>query len=141
MILHHFLSSPEHIMSYYFSTQTDLNFEDAITKTTEALKKEGFGVLTEIDVKATLKSKIDVDFPKYIILGACNPQFAHKALLSEEHIGAMLPCNVVVRENKAGQTEVFAVDPIASMSAVDNADLAPIAQEVQQKLKAVIDNI
>ena len=128
-------------MSYFFSTQTDLNFEDAITKTTEALKNEGFGVLTEIDVKATLKSKIDVDFPKYIILGACNPQFAHKALLSEEHIGAMLPCNVVVRENKAGQTEVFAVDPIASMSAVDNADLAPIAQEVQQKLKAVIDNI
>jgi len=141
MILHDFLSSPEHIMSYYFSTQTDLNFEDAITKTTEALKKEGFGVLTEIDVKATLKNKIDVDFPKYKILGACNPQFAHKALLSEEHIGAMLPCNVVVRENKAGQTEVFAVDPVASMSAVDNADLAPIAQEVQQKLKAVIDNI
>ena len=128
-------------MSYYFSTQTDLNFEDAITKTTEALKKEGFGVLTEIDVKATLKNKIDVDFPKYKILGACNPQFAHKALLSEEHIGTMLPCNVVVRENKAGQTEVFAVDPVASMSAVDNADLAPIAQEVQQKLKAVIDNI
>lgn len=128
-------------MSYYFSTQTDLNFEDAITRTTEALKKEGFGVLTEIDVKATLKNKIDVDFPKYKILGACNPQFAHKALLSEEHIGAMLPCNVVVRENKAGQTEVFAVDPVASMSAVDNADLAPIAQEVQQKLKAVIDNI
>ena len=88
-------------MSYYFSTQTDLNFEDAITRTTEALKKEGFGVLTEIDVKATLKNKIDVDFPKYKILGACNPQFAHKALLSEEHIGAMLPCNVVVRENKA----------------------------------------
>jgi len=128
-------------MSYYFSTQTDLNFEDAITKTTEALKKEGFGVLTEIDVKATLKNKIDVDFPKYKILGACNPQFAHKALLSEEHIGAMLPCNVVVRENKAGQTEVFAVDPVASMSAVDNADLAPVAQQVQQKLKAVIDNI
>ena len=128
-------------MSYYFSTQTDLNFEDAITKTTEALKKEGFGVLTEIDVKATLKSKIDVDFPKYTILGACNPQFAHKALLSEAHIGAMLPCNVVVRENNAGQTEVFAVDPIASMSAVENADLEPIAQQVQQKLKAVIDNI
>ncbi len=141
MILDDFLSSPEHIMSYYYSTQTDLNFEDAITKTTEALKKEGFGVLTEIDVKATLKNKIDVDFPKYKILGACNPQFAHKALLSEEHIGAMLPCNVVVRENKAGQTEVFAVDPVASMSAVDNADLAPVAQEVQQKLKAVIDNI
>lgn len=128
-------------MSYYFSTVTDLNYEDAIVKTTEELKKAGFGVLTEIDVKATLKKKIDADFPKYIILGACNPQFAHKALLSEEHIGAMLPCNVVVRENKAGQTEVFAVDPVASMSAVDNADLAPVAQEVQQKLKAVIDNI
>ncbi len=128
-------------MTYYFSTLTDLNYEDAIVKTTEELKKAGFGVLTEIDVKATLKKKIDADFPKYIILGACNPQFAHKALLSEEHIGAMLPCNVVVRENKAGQTEVFAVDPIASMSAVDNADLAPVAQEVQQKLKAVIDNI
>jgi len=128
-------------MSYYFSTLTDLNYEDAIVKTTEELKKAGFGVLTEIDVKATLKKKIDADFPKYIILGACNPQFAHKALLSEEHIGAMLPCNVVVRENKAGQTEVFAVDPVASMSAVDNADLAPVAKEVQQKLKAVIDNI
>ena len=128
-------------MSYYFSTLTDLNYEDAIVKTTEELAKEGFGILTKIDVKATLKNKIDVDFPKYKILGACNPQFAHKALLSEEHIGAMLPCNVVVRENKAGQTEVFAVDPVASMRAVDNADLAPVAQEVQQKLKAVIDNI
>jgi uncharacterized protein (DUF302 family) len=128
-------------MTYYFSTLTDLNYEDAIIKTTEELKKAGFGVLTEIDVKATLKNKIDVDFPRYIILGACNPQFAHKALLSEEHIGAMLPCNVVVRENNAGQTEVFAVDPIASMSAVENAELAPVAQEVQQKLKAVINNI
>lgn len=128
-------------MSYYFSTVTDLNYEDAIVKTTEELRKEGFGVLSEIDVKATLKKKIDVDFPRYIILGACNPQFAHKALLSEEHIGTMLPCNVVVRENKAGQTEVFAVDPIASMTAVGNADLAPIAQEVQQKLKAVIEKI
>jgi uncharacterized protein (DUF302 family) len=128
-------------MSYYFSTRTDLNYEDAIAKTIEELKKEGFGVLTEIDVKATLKSKIDVEFPKYIILGACNPQFAYKALLSEEHIGAMLPCNVVVRENKAGQIEVFAVDPVASMTAVENADLAPIAQEVRQKLKVVIESI
>ena len=82
-----------------------------------------------------------MDFPRYIILGVCNPQFAHKALLSEEHIGTMLPCNVVVRENKEGQTEVFAVDPIASMNAVENADLAPMAQEVQQKLKAVIASI
>ena len=128
-------------MSYYFSTVTDLSYEDAIEKTTEELKKEGFGVLTQIDVKTTLKQKIDVDFPRYIILGACNPRFAHKALQSEAHIGAMLPCNVVVRENEAGQTEVFAVDPIASMNAVENADLGSIAQEVQQKLKAVIENI
>ena len=128
-------------MSYFFSTTTDLDFDQAITRTTEELKKEGFGVLSQIDVKATLKQKIDVDFPRYMILGACNPRFAHQALLSEEHIGSMLPCNVVVRETEAGKTEVFAVDPVASMSAVDNAELAPTALEVQQKLKAVINNI
>ncbi len=128
-------------MSYFFATVTDLSYEDAIDKTKEELKKEGFGVLTEIDVKATLKQKIGADFPRYIILGACNPQFAHRALLSEEHIGAMLPCNVVVRENSEGRTEVFAVDPIASMRAVENAELGSIAQDVQQKLKAVIENI
>lgn len=128
-------------MSYYFSKITDLSYEDAITRTTAALKEEGFGVLTEIDVKATLKAKIDVDFPRYVILGACNPQFAHKALQSEPHIGAMLPCNVVVRENEAGQTEIFAVDPIASMRAVENAELGAVAEEVQQKLKAVIESI
>ena len=128
-------------MSYYFSTSTDLSVEDAITKTTEELRKEGFGVLSEIDVKTTLKNKIDVDIPKYVILGACNPKFAHLALSTEEHIGTMLPCNVVVRENEQGQTEVFAVDPIASMNAVDNPKLAAIADEVQQKLKAVIANI
>lgn len=128
-------------MSYYFSTVTDLSYEDAIARATEELKKEGFGVLTQIDVKTTLKNKIDVDFPKYMILGACNPQFAHQALLSEAHIGTMLPCNVVVAENEEGKTEIFAVDPIASMSAVDNTELAPIAQQVQQKLKTVIENI
>ena len=128
-------------MSYYFSTVTDLSYEDAIARATEELKKEGFGVLTQIDVKTTLKNKIDVDFPKYMILGACNPQFAHQALLSEAHIGTMLPCNVVVAENEEGKTEIFAVDPIASMSAVDNAELAPIAQQVQQKLKTFIENI
>lgn len=128
-------------MSYYFSTSTDLSVEDAIVKTTEQLSKEGFGVLSEIDVKTTLKNKIDVDIPKYVILGACNPKFAHRALSTEEHIGTMLPCNVVVRENELGQTEVFAVDPIASMSAVDNPELAAIADEVQQKLKAVIASI
>ncbi|MBT8126445.1 MAG: DUF302 domain-containing protein [Gammaproteobacteria bacterium] len=128
-------------MSYYFSTSTDLSFEDAITKTTEELSKQGFGVLSEIDVKTTLKKKIDVDIPKYVILGACNPKFAHRALLTEEHIGTMLPCNVVVRENEHGQTEVFAVDPISSMNAVDNPELGAIAHEVQQKLKTVIANI
>ena len=128
-------------MSYYFSKITELGYDDAIARTKEELKKEGFGVLTEIDVKSTLKQKIDVDFPRYIILGACNPQFAHKALISEQHIGAMLPCNVVVRENGEGRTEVFAVDPIASMSAVENADLGSIAREVRQKLENVIDNI
>jgi len=128
-------------MSYYFSTVTDLGYEDAIARTTEELKKEGFGVLTDIDVKTTLKQKIDVDFPRYIILGACNPPFAHQALLAEEHIGAMLPCNVVVRETADGKTEVFAVDPLASMRAVENAELGSIANEVQEKLKTVIGRI
>ena len=128
-------------MSYYFSTVTDLGYEDAIARTTEELKKEGFGVLTDIDVKTTLKQKIDVDFPRYIILGACNPHFAHQALLAEEHIGAMLPCNVVVRETADGKTEVFAVDPLASMRAVENAELGSIANEVQEKLKTVIGRI
>ena len=128
-------------MSYYFSKITDLSYDEAIAKTTAALKDEGFGVLTEIDVKATLKAKIDVDFPRYVILGACNPQFAHKALQSEPHIGTMLPCNVVVRENETGKTEVFAVDPIASMRAVENTELGAVAEEVRQKLKAVIESI
>lgn len=128
-------------MSYYISTVTDLGYDDAVARATEALKQEGFGVLSQIDVKDTLKQKIDVDIPPYIILGACNPQFAHKALQSEAHIGSMLPCNVVVRENEEGKIEVFAVDPAASMSAVENADLADIARQVQQKLKAVIDSL
>jgi len=128
-------------MSYYISTVTDLGYDDAVAKATEALKQEGFGVLSQIDVKETLKQKIDVDVPPYIILGACNPQFAHKALQSEAHIGSMLPCNVVVRENEEGKIEIFAVDPAASMSAVENADLADIARQVQQKLKAVIDSL
>ncbi len=128
-------------MSYYFSTTTDLSVEDAITKATDELSKEGFGVLSEIDVKTTLKNKINVDMPKYVILGACNPSFAHRALLTEEHIASMLPCNVVVRENEQGQTEVFAVDPVSSMTAIDNPELAAIAFEVQQRLKTVIANI
>ncbi len=126
-------------MSYYFNTTlSDISFEDALEKVTGELKKEGFGVLTEIDVKETLKKKIDVDFKKYKILGACNPGFAHKALKSEDKIGVLLPCNVVVEENDNGEIEVSAVDPIASMQAAKNEDLEGIATEVQSKLKKVI---
>jgi uncharacterized protein (DUF302 family) len=127
------------IMSYHFSTKlTDVSFEDAITRVTEELKKEGFGVLTEIDVKATLKTKIDVDFRKYIILGACNPGLAHKALRTEDKIGVFLPCNVVVQEYENGEIGISAVDPVASMISVGNKDLECIAEEVQKKIKQVI---
>ena len=122
-------------MNYYFNALLDMPFEDAIEMVTAELKKEGFGVLTEIDVKSTLKKKLDVDFKKYRILGACNPHFAHKALQSEDKIGVFLPCNVIVEEHENGQVEVSAVDPIASMSSVKNDDLGEIAIEVQTKLK------
>ncbi len=129
-------------MSYYFSkTLENISFEDAIQKTTEALKEEGFGILTEIDVKATLKKKLDVDFRNYIILGACNPPLAHQALQAEEHIGLMLPCNVIVQERNDGTIEVAAVDPVASMQAVNNTNLLNIAETVQQKLKKVINSL
>jgi uncharacterized protein (DUF302 family) len=125
-------------MSYYFSKRIDTTFDDAIERVTEELKKEGFGILTEIDVKETLKQKLDVDFYRYKILGACNPPFAYKALLSESKVGTMLPCNVIVREMEKGGIEVAAIDPIASMQAVDNKALGDIAHEVQAKLKKVI---
>jgi len=129
-------------MSYYFNkTISGKSFEEAIEQVTEELKKEGFGVLTEIDVQATLKKKIDVDFKKYKILGACNPHYAHKALLNEDKIGVFLPCNIVVEEHDNGDVEVSAVDPIASMIAVKNDALGGIAQEIQQKLKSVINNL
>jgi len=129
-------------MKYYFNkTLANKSFDEAIELVTAELKKEGFGVLTEIDVQATLKKKIDVDFKKYKILGACNPHFAHKALTSEDKIGVFLPCNVIVEEHENGDVEVSAVDPIASMGAVENDALGGIAQEVQQKLKLVIDNL
>lgn len=129
-------------MSYYFDkTISGKSFNEVIELVTVELKKEGFGVLTTIDVKQTLKNKIDVDFKNYTILGACNPHFAHKALSSEDKIGVFLPCNVVVQELENGRIEVFAVDPIASMSPVENESLGPIALEVQQKLKNVIDNL
>ncbi|HHG89687.1 MAG TPA: DUF302 domain-containing protein [Devosia sp.] len=128
-------------MSYCFSKVLDSEMEPAINKVTQALKAKGFGVLTEIDVKATLKKKIDVDFRPYHILGACNPSFAHKALLAEDKIGTMLPCNVIVQEAGPGKVEVSAVDPMASMSAIDNPALGEIAGEVQAMLKAVVDEL
>lgn len=129
-------------MSYYFNkTLKGKSFEEAIDLVTDELKKEGFGVLTEIDVKATLKKKLDVDFKKYVILGACNPQFAHQALLNEDKIGVFLPCNVIVEEHENGEIEVSSVDPVASMLSVSNVKLAEISAEVQSKLKRVIDNL
>ena len=128
-------------MKYYFEKTVDYSFEEAVEKVTEELKKEGFGVLTEIDVQATLKKKLDVDFNKYQILGACNPPFAHKALRAENKIGAMLPCNVIVQELDDGKTEVAAVDPMASMLAVENDKLGEIANEIRAKLEKVIENV
>ncbi|HKL18666.1 MAG TPA: DUF302 domain-containing protein [Halalkalibaculum sp.] len=128
-------------MSYYISKKVDYNFEQAIEKATERLKEEGFGVLTEIDVKDTLKKKLDVDFKKYRILGACNPGFAHQALQHEDKIGTMLPCNVIVEEHDDGGVEISAVDPMASMQAVENAELAAIAGEVKSRLEKVIEAV
>lgn len=128
-------------MSYYISTIFNGTFDEAIEKATTELKKEGFGVLTEIDVKETLKKKLDVDFKKYRILGACNPGFAHQALLKEDKIGTMLPCNVIVEEHENGDVEVSAVDPMASMQAVENDELIEIATQVRDRLGKVIKNI
>ena len=128
-------------MSYYFSKLVDYTFDDALTKVEEELKKEGFGILTEIDVKSTLKKKLDVDFRKYKILGACNPPFAHKALTAEDKIGVLLPCNVIVQETTDGKIEVAFMNPMEAMSAVKNNDLGKIAEEVTNKLKKVSENI
>lgn len=128
-------------MKYYFSKTIALSFDEAIDKVTEELKKEGFGILTDIDVKQTLKKKLDVDFPKYRILGACNPPFAYKALQAEDKIGTMLPCNVIVQEIDEGQVEVAAIDPAASMQAVENRSLKEIAKQIQGKLKRVIEKL
>lgn len=129
-------------MKYYFNaTVKGKSFEEAIELVKAELKKEGFGVLNEIDIQSTLKNKIDVDFKKYKILGACNPHFAHKALMSEDKIGVFLPCNIVVEEHENGEVEVAAVDPIASMSSVGNEKLGVLAGEVQAKLKRVIQGL
>ena len=127
--------------AYGFSKGVNLGYDEAIEKVTDELKKEGFGVLTEIDVKATLKKKLDVDFKPYKILGACNPPFAYKVLQSEEQIGLMLPCNVIVYVNDGGETVVAAIDPIASMQAVKNVSLDEVAETIQSKLKKVISNL
>jgi uncharacterized protein (DUF302 family) len=126
-------------MEYYFSKTITETFDNTILKVTEALKAEGFGILTEIDVKATLKKKLDVDFYNFKILGACNPPFAYKALLAEDKIGTMLPCNVIVQEKVGGQVEVSAVDPAASMLSIENKDLQDIANEIRTRLKKVIE--
>ena len=128
-------------MSYYFSKKVEGTFDEVYDRTLASLKKEGFGVLTEIDVRATLKKKMDVDVRKYKILGACNPPFAYKALQAEDKIGTMLPCNVIIQEVGEGKIEVAAIDPIASMQAVKNESLMPVALQVQEKMKSVVENV
>ena len=129
-------------MDYYYSkTINQLTFEQAIDRITEELKKEGFGILTEIDIQSTLKDKLGVDFYSYKILGACNPQYAYKALQAENNIGAMLPCNVIVQEKQKGTVDISAVDPIASMQAVENPSLEDIAKEIRDKLIRAVDSV
>ena len=128
-------------MNYYNKKLENITFDTAIERVTEELKNEVFGVLTEIDVQATLKKKLDVDFTRYMILGACNPPFAYKALLEEDKVGTMLPCNVIVQQISERQIEVAAVNPLASMQAINNKNLEEIAQEIQAKLEKVIENI
>ena len=128
-------------MNYCFTKVLTTDFDSTVARVTEELKKEGFGVLTEIDMKETLKNKLNADFRKYKILGACNPAFAYQSLSAEPRIGTMLPCNVVVRELKDKTIEVSAIDPMASIMAVQNKQLEGIATEVQQKLKNVIANL
>jgi uncharacterized protein (DUF302 family) len=128
-------------MKYYFNKITNYSFDEAIEKVTEELQKEGFGVLTEIDVTATLKKKLDVDFKNYRILGACNPPYAYKALSAEDKIGTMLPCNVIVQQISESQVEIAAINPIASMQAVENNALGEVAIDITQKLEQVITNV
>lgn len=128
-------------MSYHISKTVDLSFDDAVSKTVEELKKEGFGVLTDIDVKAVLKKKIDVDFTQYRILGACNPPLAYETLKAEDRVGLMLPCNVIVRETNDGEVEVSAIDPMSAMSVVGNAALAETGALVRDKLATVIEGV
>lgn len=127
--------------TYYYAKTIDASPEEAEARVREELEKEGFGVLTEIDVKATLKKKLDEDMRPYKILGACNPPYAHKALEAENKIGTMLPCNVIVQETGDGRTEIAAVNPVASMQSVDSEALRPIAEEIRDRLRTVVDNV
>lgn len=126
---------------YYLSKTVDLSFNETVARITEELKKEGFGILTEIDMQATLKKKLDVDLRPYKILGACNPPFAYKAVQTESHIGLLLPCNVIVQDAGDGKTEVAAIDPVVSMSRVDNPALEPVAQEIRVRLQRAIEGV
>ena len=128
-------------MTYYFAKTLTVDFDEAVRRTIDALKQEGFGIITEIDVKETLKKKINVDFRNYRILGACNPTLAHEALQVEDKVGTMLPCNVVVQDLGDGRTEVAAIDPVASMQAIDNPRLKQAAERVQGLLKKVITSL
>lgn len=128
-------------MTYHFSKVLAIPFDQAILKVTEALKKEGFGILTEIDVRETMKKKLEVEFRNYKILGACNPSLAYQALQAEDKIGMMLPCNVIVQQHSESEVEVSAVDPVVSMQAIENAQLGKVAEQVRSKLKEVIDSL
>jgi uncharacterized protein (DUF302 family) len=128
-------------MSYHFSKRLDVPFDQALSLVTDALKREGFGILTDIDVKATMKAKLGEEFRPYRILGACSPPLAYRALQLEDKIGTMLPCNVIVQEHAGGTVEVSAVDPVASMQAIENPSLAEVAKEVQAKLRRVINGL
>ncbi len=128
-------------MSYYFAKTLKIGFNEAVRRTVDALKREGFGIITEIDVKDTFEKKINADFRNYRILGACNPRLAYEALQLEDKVGTMLPCNVVVQDIGAGGTEVAAIDPVASMQAIENPRLREAAARVQEKLKKVIDTL
>jgi uncharacterized protein (DUF302 family) len=128
-------------MSYYFAKTLETDFNDAVQRTTEGLKQEGFGIITEIDVRNTFKNKIGVDFRDYRILGACNPQLAHEALRIEDKVGTMLPCNVVVQDLGAGKIEIAAIDPVASMMAIDNPELKRAAEQVRDKLRRAVQGL
>lgn len=128
-------------MTYYFAKTLAVGFDDALKRTIEALKQEGFGIITDIDVKETFKKKLGIDFRNYRILGACNPALAHEALQIEDKVGTMLPCNIVVQEIENGRTEIAAIDPVVSMQAIDNPRLKQAAEVVRGKLKMAIEHL